>query len=98
MLDRWNAEDVSKEPDWSVADLEPVTLRHGTKARSPVREAGAGYGRAIAFTLARRRDPHLRLHVHAERVPGLAAIEQLDASREIVVRSAPAQREPCFEL
>jgi hypothetical protein len=35
MLDRWNAEDVSKEPDWSVADLEPVTLRHGTEDEKP---------------------------------------------------------------
>ena len=31
MLDRWSAEDVSTEPDWSVTDLEPITLRHGTE-------------------------------------------------------------------
>ena len=31
MLDRWNAEDVSKEPDWNIADLEPVTLRHSAE-------------------------------------------------------------------
>jgi hypothetical protein len=35
MLDRWNAEDVSKEPDWSIADLEPITLRHGTEDEKP---------------------------------------------------------------
>jgi hypothetical protein len=35
MLDRWNAEDVSKEPDWSIADLEPVTLRHSTEDEKP---------------------------------------------------------------
>lgn len=27
MLDRWAAEDVSGEPDWSVDDLEPIALR-----------------------------------------------------------------------
>jgi hypothetical protein len=30
MLDRWDAEDVSKEPDWSATDLEPISLRHGS--------------------------------------------------------------------
>lgn len=25
MLDRWNTEDVSKEPEWSIEDLEPMT-------------------------------------------------------------------------
>lgn len=29
MLDRWAAEDVSGEPDWSVDDLEPIALRRG---------------------------------------------------------------------
>jgi len=28
MLDRWAADDVSTEPDWSIDDLEPITLRH----------------------------------------------------------------------
>jgi hypothetical protein len=27
MLDRWNAEDISDEPEWSVEDLEPMKLR-----------------------------------------------------------------------
>ncbi len=27
MLDRWDAEDVSGEPEWDVEDLEPVKLR-----------------------------------------------------------------------
>ena len=27
MHDRWAADDVSTEPDWSVDDLEPLTLR-----------------------------------------------------------------------
>jgi hypothetical protein len=27
MLGRWEAEDVSAEPDWDVADLEPLVLR-----------------------------------------------------------------------
>ncbi len=27
MLDRWADEDVSKEPEWDVADIQPVTLR-----------------------------------------------------------------------
>ena len=35
MLDRWNAEDVSKEPDWSIADLQPITLRHSTEDEKP---------------------------------------------------------------
>jgi hypothetical protein len=35
MLDRWDAEDVSKEPDWSAAELEPTTLRHGTEEQDP---------------------------------------------------------------
>jgi len=30
MLDRWAADDVSTEPDWSVDDLEPLTLRRST--------------------------------------------------------------------
>jgi hypothetical protein len=29
MLDRWDSEDVSNEPDWNVEDLEPIKLRHG---------------------------------------------------------------------
>lgn len=28
MLDRWEADDVSGEPDWSVEDIEPMTVRH----------------------------------------------------------------------
>ena len=35
MLDRWDAEDLSKEPDWSVSELEPITLRHGTEEEKP---------------------------------------------------------------
>jgi hypothetical protein len=35
MLDRWDTDDVSKEPDWTVADLEPITLRHGTQEEKP---------------------------------------------------------------
>jgi len=27
MLSRWEAEDVSSEPDWEVAGVEPITLR-----------------------------------------------------------------------
>jgi hypothetical protein len=27
MLSRWEAEDVSSEPDWDVADNEPFKLR-----------------------------------------------------------------------
>lgn len=27
MLDRWEAEDVSSEPEWDVDDLEPMTFR-----------------------------------------------------------------------
>jgi hypothetical protein len=27
MLDRWNSEDVSDEPDWDVRDIEPLALR-----------------------------------------------------------------------
>jgi hypothetical protein len=30
MLDRWGAEDVSGEPEWSVEDIEPMKLRPGT--------------------------------------------------------------------
>jgi hypothetical protein len=33
MLDRWEAEDVSGEPEWSVEELEPVTLRSGRTDR-----------------------------------------------------------------
>jgi hypothetical protein len=28
MLDRWDADDVSGEPEWNVEDLAPMTLRH----------------------------------------------------------------------
>jgi hypothetical protein len=28
MLDRWESEDVSGEPEWDVEDLEPIALRH----------------------------------------------------------------------
>jgi hypothetical protein len=31
MLDRWDAEDVSDEPDWDVTDIEPVALRIPSK-------------------------------------------------------------------
>jgi hypothetical protein len=27
MLDRWEAEDISGEPDWNVDELQPMTLR-----------------------------------------------------------------------
>ena len=27
MLGRWQAEDVSAEPDWDVVDIEPLALR-----------------------------------------------------------------------
>ncbi|TMQ08184.1 MAG: hypothetical protein E6J90_41145, partial [Deltaproteobacteria bacterium] len=27
MLARWETEDVSGEPDWSIDDIEPMTLR-----------------------------------------------------------------------
>lgn len=27
MLDRWDAEDVSGEPEWNIEDLEPMSLR-----------------------------------------------------------------------
>jgi hypothetical protein len=30
MLDRWEAEDVSGEPEWSVEELEPVRLRRSS--------------------------------------------------------------------
>jgi len=30
MLDRWDFEDVSDEPDWNVEGLEPMALRHGS--------------------------------------------------------------------
>lgn len=36
MLDRWVAEDVFAEPDWSIDDLDPIALRrsaHGEKPR-----------------------------------------------------------------
>lgn len=26
MLDRWEAEDVSDEPDWDIGDIEPIAL------------------------------------------------------------------------
>jgi hypothetical protein len=26
MLDRWEAEDVSDEPDWDIRDIEPIAL------------------------------------------------------------------------
>jgi hypothetical protein len=35
MLDRWNTEDVSNEPDWNIADLQPITLRHSTEDEKP---------------------------------------------------------------
>jgi hypothetical protein len=30
MLDRWDAEDVSDEPEWDVEELEPMTLRQAS--------------------------------------------------------------------
>ena len=30
MLDRWDAEDVSGEPEWNVEDLEPMALRRAS--------------------------------------------------------------------
>jgi hypothetical protein len=33
MLDRWDQEDVSGEPDWNVEDLEPMTLRDPDSAK-----------------------------------------------------------------
>ena len=35
MLDRWAAEDVSGDPDWSVEDLEPITLHHSIENEKP---------------------------------------------------------------
>ena len=36
MLDRWDSEDVSAEPEWSVEDVEPMTIRKGpTDDRKP---------------------------------------------------------------
>jgi hypothetical protein len=37
MLGRWEAEDVSAEPDWDVADIEPLVLRGdpGDRRRAP---------------------------------------------------------------
>ena len=37
MLDRWAAEDVSGEPDWSVEDLEPIAIRRSTDDENPRR-------------------------------------------------------------
>jgi hypothetical protein len=33
MLDRWEAEDVSDEPDWDIADIEPLALHAQERAR-----------------------------------------------------------------
>jgi len=33
MLDRWEAEDVSDEPDWDVGDIEPIALPAIPRAR-----------------------------------------------------------------
>ena len=33
MLDRWEVDDVSGEPEWRVEDIEPMTVRHGPVAR-----------------------------------------------------------------
>jgi hypothetical protein len=35
MLDRWAAEDVSGEPDWSVDDLEPMALHRSDDDQKP---------------------------------------------------------------
>jgi hypothetical protein len=36
MLDRWNSEDVSGEPEWNIEDLEPMMLRDpGAEKRRP---------------------------------------------------------------
>jgi hypothetical protein len=57
MLDRWNAEDVSKEPDWSVADLEPITLRHSTGREAtsvrPVLDTGGSPESTATIGIAR---------------------------------------------
>lgn len=37
MLDRWAAEDVSGEPDWSVDDVEPIALRRSDGDEKPQR-------------------------------------------------------------
>jgi hypothetical protein len=28
MLDRWETDDISGEPEWNIEDVEPMTLRH----------------------------------------------------------------------
>jgi hypothetical protein len=33
MLDRWEAEDVSDEPDWDIGDVEPIALSTIQRAR-----------------------------------------------------------------
>ena len=35
MLDRWEAEDVSGEPEWNVDDLQPMKLRPGSSDSKP---------------------------------------------------------------
>jgi hypothetical protein len=39
MLRRWAAEDVSDEPDWDVADIEPIQFR--VPVVEPEADAGA---------------------------------------------------------
>jgi hypothetical protein len=33
MLDRWEAEDVSDEPDWDIEDIESLALPRAQRAR-----------------------------------------------------------------
>ena len=35
MLDRWEAEDVSGEPEWNVDEVEPMTLRPESRESKP---------------------------------------------------------------
>jgi hypothetical protein len=35
MLARWEADDVSGEPEWSIEDLEPMTLRQDAGPETP---------------------------------------------------------------
>lgn len=37
MLDRWAAEDLSAEPDWSIDDLEPIMIRRSADDENPRR-------------------------------------------------------------
>ncbi|HEY0479855.1 MAG TPA: hypothetical protein VGD37_20190 [Kofleriaceae bacterium] len=35
MLARWEAEDVSREPQWDIEDLEPMTLHRDPAPEAP---------------------------------------------------------------